>query len=156
MHEWSNFSAFPHSQHLKFSISFNSHHRGCKVVILCGICLSLIMMLKHLFMCFLVMCKSSLDKCLFDSFAHFSFVFFLSFFYHCIITVLDTFCISHASDIWLHCNCNLVLLGLEKCPILGVFRNAGLRNKQRECLSGDNLNLTPFFLILINNIGKRK
>ena len=79
---------FPHSlQRLVFIDFFNyGHSDWCEVIPHCSlICISLIVSdVEHLFMCLLVICMSSLEKCLFRSFAHFSIGCFCVFLLSCI------------------------------------------------------------------------
>ena len=81
-----NGSPNPH-QHLLFSFFFLSfflsfffywHPSGCEVVSHCGFdCISLMTNDDELhFMCLLAICISSFQKCLFNSFAHFIYLFF--------------------------------------------------------------------------------
>ena len=79
---------FPHSlQRLLFIDFFNyGHSDWCEVIPQCSlICISLIVSdVEHLFMCLLVICMSSLEKCLFRSFVHFSIGCFCVFLLSCI------------------------------------------------------------------------
>ena len=62
-------------QHLLFIDFLNyGHSDWCEVIPHCSfICIPLIVTdVEHLFMCLLVICMSSSEKCLFRSFAHFS------------------------------------------------------------------------------------
>ena len=59
---------------------YDGHSDQCEVVSHCGFNLHLsdTSDAEHLFLCLWILCMSSLEKCLFKSFAHFLIVFFLS------------------------------------------------------------------------------
>ena len=68
----------PHShQHLFIFCLFGDSHSNRWYLIMILICISVIISVEHLFMYFLGTCISSLEKCLFKSFAHFLIVLFI-------------------------------------------------------------------------------